>query len=433
MILERNISKFQSLNNISTFKLFVSFSTPTDSATPYFSVQMVGNNHGSRVDVVVELRDPKVTSDELSVFDRFIYETVLFNTFSFPNMHQLRKISEFTESLLWIQSELKQKEKLNFTLGLESKFTNVADYQISSLKLKEAIQLSTHNPAHCVSVSGLISSGYLSEGHQGNWGLNQNHSVSCLQFAVNQLSVQKFLPVKFCFWDFVLRVVLPTVFKVYISIKNSLHSTFTVCALCDCGSFGHNANSEFRSGIKLHGNCTRTAIFTKIVVYDRSQQIYSRERTSKMITRNVKSSTFLHILFQHRASPVTHVHWNFIGFLTIMENIMISSWTKLLVIATIEMFHLVTTVGTVSTTAAKKTRPKCNSVDNTLQSFQKIMLSTAGQANTSNFHGLKHSMCVWKQEALFLFQEQGKSCMNWYLCWNYHHTLVMNTHGWKIP
>lgn len=168
MILERNISKFQSLNNISTFKLFVSFSTPTDSATPYFSVQMVGNNHGSRVDVVVELRDPKVTSDELSVFDRFIYETVLFNTFSFPNMHQLRKISEFTESLLWTQRELKQKEKLNFTLGLESRFTNVAEFQISGLEWKEAIQLSTHNPAHCVSVSGLISSGYLSEGHQGN-------------------------------------------------------------------------------------------------------------------------------------------------------------------------------------------------------------------------------------------------------------------------
>ncbi len=30
---------------------------------------------------------------------------------------------------------------------------------------------------------------------------------------------------------------------------------FQLCVhLCDCGSFGHNANSEFRSAKKLHGN-----------------------------------------------------------------------------------------------------------------------------------------------------------------------------------
>ncbi len=167
-ILNDTVSKFQFLNNIATVFLHVSSPTPTHGATPYLTVQLIGNNHGSWIDVVVEVRHSKVLRNPQSVPHSFQnYETFASDSLCFQTVQKLRKLSGLTESLLWIESESNANGSMKFTLDLEVNYENMDQQQISSLQWKQLVQLSRLNPVHCVSVSGAISSGGLSQGCPG--------------------------------------------------------------------------------------------------------------------------------------------------------------------------------------------------------------------------------------------------------------------------
>lgn len=105
-ILNETVSKLQFLNNIATVSFHVSSPTPTQTTTPYLTVQFVANNHGSWVNILTEVRHSKILPDLQSVPSNFKnFETFHSYWFWFQDQQKLRKTSGLTESLLWIENE----------------------------------------------------------------------------------------------------------------------------------------------------------------------------------------------------------------------------------------------------------------------------------------------------------------------------------------
>ncbi len=68
---------------------------------------------------------------------------------------------------LRVSCGLKMNQPWMEAISLEVNYENMDQQQISSLQWKQVVQLSKQNPVHCVSISGVISSGSLSQECQG--------------------------------------------------------------------------------------------------------------------------------------------------------------------------------------------------------------------------------------------------------------------------
>ena len=185
-VLNRTVSKLQLLNNIATIFFHVSSPSPTHGATPYLTLQLVPNNHGSWVDILTEVTYSKVAPDIQSVPTSFKnFETFHSHWFCIKDKQKLRKTSGLTESLLWIENESSMNGSYQFTLDLEVNYENMDQQQISSLKWKQVVQMSKYNPVHCVSISGVISSGSLSQECQGE--TEEKAKTFVLEFEIHDI------------------------------------------------------------------------------------------------------------------------------------------------------------------------------------------------------------------------------------------------------
>ncbi len=152
------VDQFQVLNNISVFDLEADLLIPTHDATSYFTAVFVGNNHGSWVDIRVDITSGE--SEDVQTMD--IDHNFFSENLPIQEQTRLKLIQRKSDNFLWFHVNFdNSRNKLQFNLLLETILPNTGYYEINRMEWKGQVILSEAKSSYCVSTPGLVSGGNL--------------------------------------------------------------------------------------------------------------------------------------------------------------------------------------------------------------------------------------------------------------------------------
>ncbi len=149
-----NIHKFQLLNDVSGFE--VNVSAAVHVGTPYFTVVFVGNNHGSWVDIEINLTADRTIHSTRNKFD----EQHLSETFLLPghSKSKAQTLNLETTNLLWFHADMQENTSVYFlNLWVQNILPYTRHFEIKQMEWRGNIRLSQEKPQYCVSLPGRVS------------------------------------------------------------------------------------------------------------------------------------------------------------------------------------------------------------------------------------------------------------------------------------
>ncbi len=164
-----NTVQFQLLNNVSKFYLQANLSTPTHEATPYLTAVFAGNDHGSWVDILLQIASTDADTNRSTQFQQpYLSETLQLQQFQI-----LKRIERKLDNFVWFHLDLNNPhDTLSLVLWLETVLPDARFFEINQIEWGEEVALSEAKTSLCVSLAGLVSGGRVKlPGQQGFLGV----------------------------------------------------------------------------------------------------------------------------------------------------------------------------------------------------------------------------------------------------------------------